>query len=38
VVELIEDFIATTDVSPVDIGQPLPDADVPIERADGADR
>ncbi len=38
VVELIEDFIATTDVSPVDIGQPQPDADVHIERADGADR
>ena len=38
VVELIEDFIATTDVSPVDIGQPQPDADVHIERANGADR
>ena len=35
VVELIEDFIATTDVSPVDIDQPRPDADVHIERADG---
>ena len=38
VVELVEDFIATTDVSPVDIGQPQPDADVHIERANGADR
>ena len=40
VVELIEDFIATTDVSPVDIDQPQPDAGANVftERADGADR
>ena len=38
VVELIEDFIATTDVSPLDIDQPQSDADVHIERADGVDR
>jgi pimeloyl-ACP methyl ester carboxylesterase len=40
VVELIEDFIATTDASPVDIVQPQPDAGANVftERADGADR
>jgi pimeloyl-ACP methyl ester carboxylesterase len=40
VVELIEDFIATTDVSPVEIGQPQPDAGANVftEGADGADR